>query len=63
MKDSSILKFERNYALLDVCVEKIKGSFKHVLNKHEQDFIRAYQVISKLFIFLYRITWIKCKKN
>jgi hypothetical protein len=36
--------FERNLENLNLCVESIKGQFGHILNKHEQDFIRAYQV-------------------
>ena len=36
--------YERNLENLNLCVDSIKGQFGHILNKHEQDFIRAYQV-------------------
>lgn len=36
--------YERNLENLNLCVDSIKGQFGHIVNKHEQDFIRAYQV-------------------
>ena len=44
--ETNQMSYEKNLETLNFCVESIKGQFAHVLNKHEQDFIRAYKVIN-----------------
>ena len=41
--NNSQLYYERNLENLNLCVDSIKGQFASILNKHETDFIRAYQ--------------------
>jgi hypothetical protein len=35
--------FDKNYKILDLCIESIKGQFSKILAKHENDFIQAYK--------------------
>jgi hypothetical protein len=49
--------YERNLENFNLCVDSIKGQFGHILNKHEQDFIRAYQVTSPLIYYPFLVLY------
>ena len=47
-EEDDSLDFYKNYDNLNRHVDHIKTSFKNILNKHEEDFIRAYKVRTPL---------------